>query len=67
MKHCTIKELGPLKKHLGVWYNWGQDKVGRYLDLSSDDLVHVTLQDYHDIFGKYPRDALTPALPGTIN
>ena len=29
-KHFTIKELGPLKKHLGVWYDWGQDKVGRY-------------------------------------
>jgi hypothetical protein len=24
------------------------------------------LQDYHDIFGKYPRDASTPAFPGIV-
>ena len=65
-KHFTIKELGPLKKHLGVWYDWGQDKVGRYLESSMEDFVHVMLQDYHDIFGKYPRDASTPAFPGIV-
>ena len=55
-----------MKKHLGVWYDWGQDKVGRYLESSMEDFVHVMLQDYHDIFGKYPRDASTPAFPGIV-
>ena len=31
-----------------------------------EDFVHVMLQDYHDIFGKYPTDASTPALPGNV-
>ena len=55
-----------MKKDLGVRYNWGQDKVGLYLESSMEDFVQVMLQDYHDIFGKYPRDASTPALPGIV-
>ena len=53
-----------MKKHLGVGKDWGQDQMGRYLESSMEDFGHVMLQDYHDIFGKYPRDASNPALPG---
>ena len=28
--------------------------------------LHGMLKDHHDMFGKYPRDASTPALPGII-
>ena len=46
---------------------WGQDKIGLYLELNMEDFAHVMLQDYHDIFGKYPRDASISALfPGII-
>ena len=57
----------PFKKHLVVWYYWGQeDKVGSYLESSMEDFVYFLLQDYHDIFGKYSRDASTPTLPGIV-
>lgn len=26
-KYFTLKELGQLKKHLGVWYEWNEDKI----------------------------------------
>jgi hypothetical protein len=31
-----------------------------------EDCVHVMLRDYHDNFGKYPRDASTTALPRIV-
>jgi hypothetical protein len=31
-KHFTIKELRPIKKHSGVWYDWGEDADGSFLE-----------------------------------
>ena len=42
--------------------------MGRlFLESSMEHFVNIILQDYHDkIFGMYPRDASTPALPGIV-
>ena len=65
-KIFTIKELGLLKKHLGVWSDWGQNKVKSYSESILEKFVQVMLQDYHDILWNYPRDTSTPELPGIV-
>ena len=64
-KHFTIKELGPIKKHLGVWYDWGEDADGRFLESTMEDFVEGMFEDYKNLFGRYPAIAPTPGLPGT--
>ena len=64
-KYFTIKELGQLKKHLGVWYKWGEDSTGRYLESSMESFVQGMKDDFKDIFGHFPKDAATPAFPST--
>ena len=51
LKGCfNLKELGPLTKHLGVWYEWGVDNNGCYLESSIDNFVDAMLEDFHDLF-----------------
>ena len=64
-KFFTIKELGLLKKHLGVWYKWGNDGNGRFLLSSMEDFFRGMIDDFSDLFGRYPKHAETPGLPGT--
>ena len=63
-KQFTIKELGVLSKHLGVWYKWGEDKLGRYLESSMEDFVKGMVDNFQSLFGRLPKIATTPGLPG---
>ena len=65
-KYFTIKELGILYKHLGVWDKWSDDTTGRYLEASMEDFVTFMIEEFKTLFKKLPRTATTPALPGTI-
>jgi Reverse transcriptase (RNA-dependent DNA polymerase). len=42
----NISDLGPIKKHIGVWYEEGEDEQGRYYELSMnnycEDLIKRT-------------------------
>jgi len=62
-KHFTIKGLGPLKKHLGVWYSWATDSIGRYLQSDMEDFVKGMINDYKELFGHPPKYSTLPALP----
>ena len=64
-KQFTIKELGKLSKHLGVWYTWGSDVTGRFLESGMEDFVLGMFEDFKTLFSRYPKMATTPALPGT--
>ena len=63
--YFTIKELGQLNKHLGVWYEWGSDKDGRYLESNMEDFVQGMFEDFKDLFGRLPKIASTPSVPGS--
>jgi hypothetical protein len=64
--YFTIKELGPVKKHLGVYYNFGRDAVGAYVEANMIDFANGMTMDYMSMTGESkPRMAATPALPGT--
>ena len=63
-KQFTIKELGKLNKHLGVWYTWGSDITGHFLESGMEDFVLGMFEDFKTLFNRYPKMATTPALPG---
>lgn len=65
-KYFTIKELGILYKHLGVWDKWSDDTTGRYLEASMEDFVTFMIEEFKTLFKKLPQTAMTPALSGTI-
>ena len=65
-QYFNVKELGQLRKHLGVWYEWGEDENGRYLQSEMEDFVKDMINDYTTIFGKEPKKASTPGFPGTV-
>jgi hypothetical protein len=64
-KWVTIKELGIVRKHLGVYYTTGHDKDGTYLEANMFDFVKGMTEDYFQLTGSFPRNAATPALSGT--
>ena len=63
-KQLTIKELGKLNKHLGVWYTWGSDITGHFLESGMEDFVLGMFEDFKTLFNRYPKMATTPALLG---
>jgi hypothetical protein len=64
-KWVAIKELGIVRKHLGVHYAIGHDKIGTYIEANMLEFVKGMTEDYVKITGNLPRKAATPALPGT--
>jgi hypothetical protein len=65
-KHVAIKQLGVVRKHLGVNYTSGSDNYGRYIEANMIDFVEGMTRDYFELTGNLPKKALTPALPGTV-
>ena len=64
-KWVTIKELGIVRKHLGVYYARGHDKDGIYIEVNMVDFVKGMTNDYVEMTGHLPKRAATPGLPGT--
>jgi hypothetical protein len=65
-QYVNTKELGTLKKHLGVWYTAGNDEIGRYLQATMEDFVQGIVDDFILIFGRQPKQFRTPAFPGSV-
>mgnify|MGYP000116974940 CR=1 FL=1 len=64
-KHFAIVDLGPLKKHLSVWYKRKSDTGGEYFELQMKDFAQGLIRDYEELTGQKARPASTPGLPGT--
>jgi hypothetical protein len=63
--HFTIKELGVLKKHLGVWYQWVEDEMGRFLEASMEDFVKGMIPDFQKLCNRSSKSAMTQGLPNS--
>ena len=49
----NINEVGTLKKHLGIWYEWKQDNKGeKYIVASMPKLVKEIIESFKDHKGK---------------
>jgi hypothetical protein len=64
-KKLAIKDLGPIKKHLGVNYALKDDEHGFYFELTMPEYIASMLEDYKGHIGvKGLRAYKTPAKPG---
>jgi hypothetical protein len=58
-----IVKLGNLKKHLGIMYDWKQDKLGNmYLEASMPKMIEEISQMFEKAKGKQPRFMLLQEL-----
>jgi hypothetical protein len=61
----NITDLGPIKKHLGVWYEHIKDRSGQeYFRMTMEGYKNDILNDWKEITGKDPKPAKTPGFPG---
>jgi Reverse transcriptase (RNA-dependent DNA polymerase) len=59
-----IVELGPLSKHLGVWYERKKDCHGSYYELSMTKYQGDIIKDWEEVTGTKTKMAKTPGYPG---
>ena len=62
-KRFNISELGPIQKHLGVWYERKSDKAGEYYEVRMDEYKSEIVKDWTELVGEL-KDAKTPGFPG---
>ena len=63
-KEYKITELGKMKKHLGIWYEWHEDAQGPYVKASTPELAASIVKKFVDVMGREPKEAATPGFPG---
>jgi hypothetical protein len=65
-KKFKIEKLGRLKKHLGIWYEWKNDKITKelYLEASMPKLIEEIIVNYKNATGKEAKLSSVPATPG---
>ena len=65
-KHLKIERLGPLKKHLGVWWEFCTDDDGEiFLKASMEKMRAEIISDFEKATGKEVKLFSTPGYPGT--
>ena len=64
-KRFNITDLGPIKKHLGVWYEHKVTDAGReYFCMTMESFKEDILTDWKQLTGKEAKPAKTPGFPG---
>ncbi|GAX17144.1 hypothetical protein FisN_UnNu082, partial [Fistulifera solaris] len=61
-KRFNIAELGPIKKHLGVWYERKCDAAGEYYEVRMDDYKKAIVKDWKALYGELKVEK-TPGYP----
>jgi hypothetical protein len=62
----TISHLGPLNRHLGVYYTKGEDDAGPYYETEMKDFVMDTVAIYEELVGKPATVFPSPGYPSTV-
>jgi hypothetical protein len=67
-KRFNISDLGKLKKHLGVWYDWKTDRTTNetYIVASMTKLESEIVETYEKLTGKNVKAADTPGFPNSV-
>jgi hypothetical protein len=60
----TITALGPLKKHLGIYYKWTKDAYGVNLIADMQSMADEIVQKFQEVIGRLPILVSTPGAPG---
>jgi Reverse transcriptase (RNA-dependent DNA polymerase). len=61
-----ISDLGPIKKHIGVWYEEREDEEGRNYELSMNNYCEDLIKRTEEELCGTIRKAKTPAYPGKV-
>ena len=63
-KLYNITELGRMKKHLGMWYEWKKDKNNEtYIKVTMDSMIKEIIELYEQTTGKKVKEQVTPGYP----
>jgi hypothetical protein len=61
----NISELGTLKKHLGIWYDWREDdKDEQYIDPTMPKLVKEIIESFKMRMAREVKISIVPGTPG---
>ena len=64
-KKYNITELGRMKKHLGMWYEWKKDDEGEpYVKVTMDEMLDEIIEKFEKVIGKEVKIQNTPGYPG---
>jgi hypothetical protein len=63
-KSNNITELGRLNKYLRLWYEWGRDKDGPFVQATMNDMAETIIDYYKKYVGPTIKEAKTPGFPG---
>ncbi len=59
-----MTDLGPIKKHLGAWYEHKKKAGQESFRLSMESYRKDTLKDWREMTSKEPKTGKTPGFPG---
>ena len=63
-KKYNITELGKMKKHLGMWYEWKRTKNKEpYIQVTMDSMLEDIVKTYENIIGKAVKEQTSPGYP----
>ena len=63
-KKYNITNLGTMKKHLGMWYEWRRDKNNNpYIKVTMDKMLKDIVMSYEKCIGKKVKSQKTPGIP----
>ena len=64
-KKFKITELGQMKKHLGIWYEWKKDSGGEpYVKATMNEMIKEIVAKYEESTNSKVKDSQTPGAPG---
>ena len=63
-KRFNITDLGPIKKHLGVWYEHVKEGEVEYCRMTMEGYKNDILKAWEETTDKDLKPAKTPAYPG---
>lgn len=64
-KKWNITDLGQVKKHLGIWWEWNKDKNGDYYFTGTmKDMADEIIKLYEKVTNTIVKEAPTPGYPG---
>jgi hypothetical protein len=64
-KRFNITDLGLLKKHLGIWYDWKEEENGeKYIEATMPKLVGEIIESFEEHMARETKISKVPGTPG---
>jgi hypothetical protein len=60
----NISDLGILKKHLGIGYEWKEDHGKKYIEATMPKLIREIIESFEEHMGREAKISKVPGMPG---